>query len=211
MMPDNPFPTQLNQANVALTHLLNKGIPPSNIILGGDSGGGNLIIQLGAHILHPLSSISAPPTLTQPLAGGLLISPWNIYNVDAPSYARNDMKDVLDLPCYMFLNDLVKRGLDPELQDYSEPTLAPAGWLKGLDKVYSRFCIIAGDEECPIDQTKETRDILSRYVSDTELVIEEGSAHGEVIYRFATKEGGVGKDWDAIIAFSSMSLAGASK
>ncbi len=69
----------------------------------------------------------------------------------------------------MFFNDLVKRGLEPELQ---EPTLAPAGWLKGLDKVYSRFCITAGDEECPIDQTNETREFLSRYVSDTELVIE---------------------------------------
>jgi len=106
----------------------------------------------------------------------------------------------------MFINDLVKRGLEPELQDYSEPTLAPAGWLKRLNKVYSRFCITAGDEECPLDQTKETRDILSRYVSDTELVIEQ-----EVIYRFSTKEGGVGKDWDAIIAFSSKALGGASK
>lgn len=211
MMPDNPFPTQLNQANVALTHLLNKGIPPANIILSGDSGGGNIIIQLGAHILHPLSSISAPPILTQPLAGGLLISPWNIYNVDTPSYARNDRKDVLDLRCYMFINDVVKRGLEPELQDYSEPTLAPAGWLKGLDNVYSRICITAGDEECPLDQTKETNDILSSYVRDTKLVVEQGSAHGEVIYRFATKEGGVGKAWDAIIAFSSKSLAGGSK
>lgn len=211
MMPANPFPTQLNQANVALTHLLNKGIHPSNIVLSGDSAGGNLIIQLGAHILHPLSSISAPPTLTEPLAGGLLISPWNIYNVDAPSYAQNDKKDILDLHSYMFISDIVKRGLDPKLQDYSEPVLAPAGWLKGLDNVYSRFCIVVGEEECPFDQVKETRDILSRYVPDTELVIEPGSAHGEVIYRFATKEGGVGKDWDAIIAFSSKALAGASK
>jgi acetyl esterase/lipase len=211
MMPANPFPTQLNQANVALTHLLNKGIHPSNIVLSGDSAGGNLIIQLGAHILHPLSSISAPPTLTEPLAGGLLISPWNIYNVDAPSYVQNDKKDILDLHSYMFISDIVKRGLDPKLQDYSEPVLAPAGWLKGLDNVYSRFCIVVGEEECPLDQVKETSDILSRYVPDTELVIEPGSAHGEVIYRFATKEGGVGKDWDAIIAFSSKALAGASK
>ena len=210
MMPDNPFPTQLNQANVALTHLLNEGIPPSNIILAGDSGGGNIIIQLGAHILHPLSSISAPPTLTQPLAGGLLISPWTIYNADTPAYARNDKKDVLDLQCYMFISDLAKKGLAPELQNYSEPILAPAGWLKGLDKVYSRFCITLGDDECPFDQIKETGDVLSRYVQDTELVIEPGSAHGEVIYRFATKEGGVGKDWDAIIAFPTKSLAGGS-
>ena len=211
MMPPNPYPTQLNQASVALTHLLNKGIPPSNIIVAGDSAGANLILQLGAHILHPLSSISPPPTLTEPLAGGLLISPWNVYDVESPSYVRNDKKDVLDLPCYMFISDVVKRGVDPKLQDYSEPISAPAGWLKGLDKVYSRFCITVGDEECPFDQTKETRDVLSRYVSDTELVIEPGALHVEVIFKFASKEGGAGKDWDAIVAFSSKSLAGASK
>jgi acetyl esterase/lipase len=211
MMPDNPFPTQLSQANVALKYLLNKGIPPSNIILGGDSGGGNLIIQLGAHFLRPIPSISAPPTLTEPLAGGLLVSPWNIYNVDTPAYTRNDKKDVLDLRTYQFIIRLAKDGLAPELQDYSEPTLAPPGWLKGLDNIYSRFLITAGDEECPLDQTIETRTILSRYVRDTELVIQPGSAHGEVIYRFAVNQGGVGKDWDAIVAFLSKSLAGGSK
>ena len=210
MIPDNPFPTQLNQANVALKHLLNEGIPPSNIILGGDSGGGNLIIQLGAHILQPLPSISAPPTLTEPLAGGLLVSPWNIYNVNTPSYTRNDKKDVLDLRTYLFIIGLVKNGLAPELQHYSEPTLAPSDWLKGLDNVYSRFLITAGEEECPLDQTIETRTILSRYVRDTELVIEPGLAHGEVIYRFATNEGGVGTDWDAIVAFLSKSVEGGS-
>lgn len=207
MMPDSPFPTQLSQATVALTHILNMGIPPSNIILSGDSAGGNLIIQLGAHFLRPIPSISAPPTLSQPLAGGLLVSPWNIYNVDSPAYARNDKKDVLDIRTYSFVSGLVKDGLAPEMQHYSEPTLAPPDWLKGLDKVYSRFLLTAGSEECPLDQTIETRDVLSRYVRDTELVIAPGLAHGEVIYRFATNEGGVGEDWDAIVAFLSKSFA----
>lgn len=210
-MPDNPFPTQLIQANVALKHILNKGIPPSNIILGGDSAGGNLVIQLAAHILRPLASISAPPTLTQPLAGALLVSPWSIYNVDSPSYARNQKKDVLDIPAYSFISDLVKKGVTPELQHYSEPISAPPGWLKGLDNVYPRFLITAGEEECPLDQTIETKAILSRYVRDTELVIEPGLAHGEVIIRFATNEGEVGGDWDAIVAFLIKSLASGTK
>ena len=85
----------------------------------------------------------------QPLAGGLLNFPWNIYNVDTPSCAQDDKKDVLDLRRYMFINDIVRRGFDPKLQDYSEPILATAGWLKGLDKVYSHICITAGYEECP--------------------------------------------------------------
>jgi acetyl esterase/lipase len=210
MAPDNPFPTQLSQANVALKHLLNKGIPPSNIILAGDSAGANLVIQLAAHILHPLPSISAPPTLTQPLAGALLVSPWCIYNVDAPSYARNEKKDVLNTRTYSFIGDLAKKGVAPELQHYSEPISAPADWLKGMDNVYPRILLTAGEEECPVDQAIQTKTILSRYVRDTELVIEPGSVHGEVLIRFATNEGGVGGDWDTIVAFLSKSLAGGS-
>lgn len=207
MVPDNPFPTQVGQATVAITHLLNLGIPPSNIIISGDSAGGNLILQLAAHFLRPIPSIPAPPTLSQPLAGGLLISPWTIYNVDSPAYARNDKKDVLDISAFTFVSNMVKNGLAPELQHYSEPVLAPPGWLKGLEKVYSRFLITAGSEECPLDQTIETRDVLSRYVRETDLVIAPGLAHGETIIRFATNEGGVGEDWDAIVAFLSKSFA----
>ncbi|KAH8977129.1 Alpha/Beta hydrolase protein [Lactarius akahatsu] len=73
---DSPVPTQLRQANAALTHLLQKGIPPSNIVIGGDSAGANLTLQLASHLLHPLVSIPAPPSLSQPFAGALLISPW---------------------------------------------------------------------------------------------------------------------------------------
>ena len=59
-MPESPFPTQLRQANAALTHLLNRGIPPENIIVGGDSAGRNLSLQLVSHVLHPLPSL--PPS-----------------------------------------------------------------------------------------------------------------------------------------------------
>lgn len=82
-----------------------------------------------------------------------------------------------------------------------------------LGKVYSRFLtgITAGSEERPLDQTIETRAVLSRYVRDTELVVAPGVAHGEVIYTFAVKEGGVGEDWDAVVAFLLKSLAGGSQ
>lgn len=89
--------------------------------------------------------------------------------------------------------------------------LAPPDWLKRLDEVCPRFLITAGSEDCPLDQTIETRAIFSRYVMDTELAVAPGVAHGEVIYRFAVKEGGVREDWDAIVAFLPKSLGVRSK
>ena len=210
-MPESPFPTQLRQANAALTHLLNKGIPPENIIIGGDSAGGNLSLQLISHILHPLPSLPPPPALEKPLAGGLLISPWNSYSVDAPSYALNNSKDVLTVPAFEFVVSLARVGITSELRHYGEPLLAPPGWWKGLDDIYPRILITAGAHECPFDQVMETSMVISHYVQDTTTVVELGVAHGEVVFKFGTSEGRLGKDYEAIISFLSRSFQGTSK
>lgn len=39
---ERPFPTQLLQANLALTHLFKAGVRPENLSLIGDSAGGSL-------------------------------------------------------------------------------------------------------------------------------------------------------------------------
>jgi len=155
LAPESPCSTRLKQANAALTHLLNKGIPPENIIMGGDSAGGNLILQLTSHILHPLPSIPAPPVLAQPLAGALLISPWCPSGVEAPSYTRNDTKDLLPAHFYRSIENLNKEGRTPELEHYVEVVSAPAAWWNGLDGVYARFFITAGENECFFDHIIE--------------------------------------------------------
>ncbi|KAI0306818.1 Alpha/Beta hydrolase protein [Multifurca ochricompacta] len=161
-----PSWSTLRQANAALTHLLQKGIPPSNIILGGDSAGGNLVLQLASHLLHPLSSIPPPPTLSQPLAGAVLISPWVSYLTDAPSYTRNKGKDLITVP--------------PD-------------WWSGLDGVCSRILITTGELECIFDQIIESSKAISQHVKNTTTVVEPGGVHEDLIDKFATGEGGMGK------------------
>ena len=204
LAPDFPLPTQLRQANAALSHLLNKGISPANIVIGGDSAGGNLALQLASHILHPLSSIPPPPMLAQPLAGAILISPWCSYSVNAPSYTRNDSKDLLPARVWAFLGHYPSAGLTPELQHHCEPLSAPSAWWKGLDSVYQRVLITAGEYECPFDQIIETSATISYHVKDTVMVVDPGGLHEEMIGRFATGEGGFGKDYDAVVGFLSI-------
>jgi acetyl esterase/lipase len=198
----------LRQANAALSHLLSKGISAANIVIGGDSAGGNLILQLTSHILHPLPSIPAPPVLAQPLAGALLISPWCVYNVDSPSYARNDSKDLIPTRSYAFLTDLVTPGLTPELEPYCQPLLAPATWWNELDTVYTRVLVTAGENECPFDQIIEMSSVISDHVQDTVTVVEPGAVHDEVVVKFG--KDGLGKDYDVIVGFLSRSFKGGS-
>lgn len=64
------------------------------IILGGDSAGGNLVLGLMSHLLHPHPSIE-PVALERPLRGAVLISPWGSFRCDTPAYHRHHYKDVL--------------------------------------------------------------------------------------------------------------------
>lgn len=89
LAPSAQFPTQLGQAAAGLRHLLEThGIRPSQLVVGGDSAGGNLTMQLLSHLLHPYpGSITTtgtttttipradPITLAEPLAGAFLVSP----------------------------------------------------------------------------------------------------------------------------------------
>ncbi|KAH9071482.1 alpha/beta-hydrolase [Lactarius deliciosus] len=208
LAPDSPVPTQLRQANAALTHLLQKGIPPSNIVVGGDSAGGNLTLQLTSHLLRPLPSIPAPPTLTEPLAGALLISPWVAYSVDAPSYARNEGKDLIFSRSYKFMADLVRPGVTPELKHHVEPAAAPADWWSGLEGVYPRILITAGEHEGLFDQIIDVSKIIGQHVKDTTTVIEPGGIHEDMIIKFAVGQGGNGQDYDATVAFLASSFRG---
>jgi acetyl esterase/lipase len=196
----------LRQANAALSFLLNKGISPENIVIGGDSAGGSLIMQLASHILHPLTSIPPPPVLGQALAGAVLISPWCFYSDDAPSYTRNNSKDLIPARAYAFFTRYARAELPSESQHYCEPHSTPPEWWKGLDGVYARVLITAGEYECPFDQIVETSAMISHYVKDTATVVDPGGVHDELIVRFATGGGGIGKDYDAMVEFLSRSL-----
>ena len=210
LTPDSSFPIQLRQANAALSHLIDKGISPKNIVIGGDSAGGSLVLQLASHVLHPLASIPPPPVVSQAFAGAVLISPWCSYNVDAPSYSRNDTKDLIPKRTYAFFPTLLKGGLTPELQHHCEPLSAPASWWKGLDGVYARVLITAGEHEGPLDSITETSAMISQNVRDTVTMVEPGGTHEEVIIKFATGNGGSGKDYDGIVEFLSRSFQGGS-
>ena len=222
LAPEHPFPKQLLQTFAAVQHLLDFGVSPSNIIIGGDSAGGNLALQLASQLLHPHPSL---PTLHLPshastetdvnnssgefleaFGGMLLISPWTEYNVDAPSFARNSTRDVIPLNSWQLFADIVRQGIVPELHNHLEPGIAPRGWWKGLGRVFPRVLITAGEHEGIVDPIQKTGAVIAEEVKDTTVFVLPGGIHEDFIDAFAVGEGGSGDDYKLVASWLSESL-----
>ena len=168
LIPEYPFPTQLRQAIAAVQHLLDKGISPSNIIIVGDSAGGNLALQLASLLLHPHPSLPLPPRpdlqgadasppsfeSQQPFRGLLLISPGVRFSTDAPSYVRNSAWDLI--PFLRTSCSLIPFNWASRLR--CATTLSHA-WRLGVggrgSDAYSRGCsLLRENTRCPLTISK---------------------------------------------------------
>jgi acetyl esterase/lipase len=219
LVPEHPFPKQLRQTIAAIQHLLDLGTSPSNIIIAGDSAGGNLALQLASQLLHPHPSL---PTLRlpshtstetdsefpEPLAFGgmLLISPWLEFNEDAPSFTRNAARDFLPLPVWQVSGEIVRQGIVPALRNHLEPGIAPDGWWKGLGRVFPRVLITAGEYECVVDSIQKTGAVIAEEVKDTTVFVLPGGVHEDFIEAFASGEGERGEDYKLVVSWLSESL-----
>jgi acetyl esterase/lipase len=86
LTPEHPHPAQIDDALAAYRFLLNQGIEPSRLIVGGDSAGGHLMLMTIAK-LRDLG-------LRQP-AIGIGISPWTDIRPSGTSLFGNDCYDLV--------------------------------------------------------------------------------------------------------------------
>jgi len=101
----------------------------SQIVIGGDSCGGNLALGVISQILHPMKGLT-PLNLDGHLAGVLLISPWVNFGEDTPSFTANALKDCLHPP---LLREMVETYVaDSDRNNYSEPYLAESSWWQSF-------------------------------------------------------------------------------
>jgi len=165
LAPEYPFPTQLRQSTAAVQHLLDKGMSPFNIIIAGDSVGGNLALQLASLLLHPHPSLLLPPRpdprgtdtgpssseSQQPFGGLPLILPCVEFSMNAPPYVRNGARDLIPVSAYQLFSDTVRLRITPALRYYFEPCWRLGTGGRGSD-IFSRMLVTAGEHEMPIDQ-----------------------------------------------------------
>jgi acetyl esterase/lipase len=136
----------------------------------------------------------------------LLISPWLEYNADAPSFARNHARDYIPLNSWQLSAHIVRQGIVPELHNHLEPGIAPRGWWKGLEQVFPRVLITAGEHEGIVDPIQKTAAVIAEEVKDTTVFVLPGGVHEDFIDAFAVGEGEREDDYKLVMSWLSVSL-----
>lgn len=145
LAPERQYPFQLTQAATLLNHLLTtENIPAKDIVIGGDSAGGNLALALMGHMAHPHPA--CPRLLLHPgdvFRGCLLMSPWVTFDSGSPSMIANEKKDYI---CRRSLRKWHEAFMGPAILDaYNTPLDASIEWWSGVP-VKSILFTGGGDE-----------------------------------------------------------------
>ncbi len=181
----NPFPAALLDALAGYNYLVNViGFSPLDIIICGESAGGNLALALTRYLVENQSSSGV--NLPAPPAGLILISPWsdlsNSNDQPGSSRFRNEQSDFVDTgEGYDYMK---KAFLGPHGLEASETNryISPACIHSSLEinfVGFPRTFIIAGGAEIFLDQIKTLR---QRMVKDLGSGDGVGENEGKVRY-----------------------------
>lgn len=171
LAPLYPFPCQLYDGYLAFQYLVEQGFKPADIILAGDSAGGNLVMVLWQLLK------SVDPEYAR-VRGLVLISPWLEMDITCKSAQTNrDYDYLIETPLKCRLNPVrtfYKPGeplTDQYRQDIAHPHLSP---MRGNHQGLPPMLVQTGDGELMVDDIKEfyqgvlkdnpTKDASSKYV-----------------------------------------------
>lgn len=132
LAPEHPFPGALEDALESWRFVLTEGFTPSNIVIGGDSAGGNLTAALLLKIRE--LDLDLP-------AGAYLLSPWldlnqvgesyNLKSAIDPMVSRDVLQSMADM--YRAMRDAQEEMISPVKADLSG--LPPLLIQVGADEV----------------------------------------------------------------------------
>ncbi len=132
LAPEHPFPAALEDSLSVYESLLDLGIAPEKIVIGGESAGATLVLSL----LLALKEKNRP----QPRRA-FAVSPLTDFHCTAGSFARNARKDIAVLDSWHLWGDYYRNGhnpadplLSPLFGDYSGT--APLLLMTGTDEVH---------------------------------------------------------------------------
>lgn len=166
--PANPFPAALLDALAGYSYLINVlGFSPSDVIIEGDSAGGNLALALVRHLVENKDN---PSIKLPPVPGGLiLLSPWcdlskshvkagsSAYTCLSSDYIATNYGSTIDYATTSFVGPF---GIGAtENNRYISPA--------SLDLVvsfagYPRTFIVAGGAEVLLDQIRTLKTKMER-------------------------------------------------
>lgn len=189
LQPEAIFPTPLKEAVTAVNHLMNLGVDPQNMQFIGDSAGGNLILQVLAHLLHPLEAESVPAlSIPAPFKGAYLISPWVDLSDTFKTFSAGENNDYLNTHTLKSWGSEILGPVPANHRGYVEANSAAEDWWKGVDALVDRVLISAGQDECLKDEIVRFQSTFDNFHSHVKLVVEPDGVHNEPLNDFAVGE-----------------------
>ncbi len=137
LAPENPYPAALQDAMRVWNYLMLLGYGARDVILAGDSAGGNLALTLTLKLKEEKRLLPR---------GLILMSPWTDLTSSGKSHqTKADIDPVLSAP---YLADMIRNYA--EGQDLEEPLISPLfGDYEGFPPVY----IQVGENEILLDDS----------------------------------------------------------
>ncbi|HRF51043.1 MAG TPA: alpha/beta hydrolase [Anaerolineales bacterium] len=160
LAPEWPYPNQLDDARAAYEWLLAKGLAPDQIVVAGDSAGGNLVLGL----LVCLKETNRPLP-----AAAICIAPWTDLGNSGASMVVNERYDWID-------RDMADRWASWYLQGQSvvDPKVSPRlADMRGWPPVY----VQVGGADILYDQIVSFCQQCGQKGADLQLDTWEGMTH----------------------------------
>ncbi|KAK2040499.1 alpha/beta hydrolase [Colletotrichum somersetense] len=178
LCPQAKYPTQLRQAVAALNHILKSGIAPDNLVMGGDSAGGNLTGQVISHMLRPHPEVD-PVRLPGPLAGVFMVSPLLSSRTDTASFRDNDRVDMLSTAivskgnAYIFPAEALKKRAAN--QHRPMPLDGDSEWFGEIQTITGSVYLTAGGQEVFRDIVRAFAEAVRRRNPNLDLKLDIGA------------------------------------
>lgn len=177
LSPEYKYPTQLDES-LDLWKAITTYAKPENIIVGGDSSGGNLALAM---LLKLRDNKREMP------CGCFFLSPWTDMTASGKSYALNYQRDVeIGDKKGVFDEATRQKLLDSYLFDYIGTTDRKSPYVSPAFADYSGFppmLFFVGGHEMLLDDTLTVYNKAKRAGVDVMLEIQPGMFHSYVLYQ----------------------------
>jgi monoterpene epsilon-lactone hydrolase len=167
LAPEHPYPAAVDDAFAAYMWLLSTKVPPKNIIMGGESAGGNLTA---------VTLLKARDAKLPLPAAAILISPATDLAQTGGSFVSKVDEDPLFSPAWCAV---MVAGYLPDIDLLRDPTVSPIyANLRGLPPLF----IQVGSAEILIDHSTHFAEKAKKAGVPVELDIIEGGIHAVVLF-----------------------------
>ncbi|OAA60001.1 alpha/beta hydrolase fold protein [Cordyceps fumosorosea ARSEF 2679] len=177
LAPRGVLPVPLRQTVAAYEEIRAQGFQPRDIVVGGDSAGGNLTMQFLGHALHQQPAVPEVK-LSEPLAGAFLVSAWLGQSDDTESFrvfGNNDMVSsaIVQKLSVESVEPHKRATIKSQADPWSRPLEADFGWFRDFETVVPKIYVTYGGREVLRDHSLAIIETIKREAPAVNLLTYE--------------------------------------